>query len=126
MSFRILVTGSRDWTDSDAIAHALLEARDNAIGADHRCVVVHGGARGADLLAHYWAAKWGWITETHPATGDTDPKVRNQRMVDLGADVCLAFARQWASGTGHCARVARRAGIRTVDVGVDTRMEARP
>jgi len=117
---RILVTGSRDWTDDKAIAEALLETRSPH---PQRITVVHGGARGTDLLAHYWATKWGWITEAHPA--GPDPKARNQRMVDLGADVCLAFATRWASDTGHCARAARRAGIHTVDYGVSTRMEDR-
>ncbi len=125
MTYRILVTGSRQWTDRQSIAAALLEARDNSGSEDeHRIVVVHGGARGADLLAHYWAVKWGWITEAHSA--GSDPKARNQRMVDLGADVCLAFAKSWASGTGHCARAARKAGIQTVDIGVSTRAEDRP
>jgi len=119
---RILVTGSRDWTDREAVGRALDKAA--PIDPVDRIVVVHGGARGTDLVAHYWATKWGWITEAHPA--GSDPKARNQRMVDLGADVCLAFATRWASGTGHCARAARRAGIRTVDYGVSTRMEDRP
>jgi len=123
---RILVTGSRDWTDDKAIAEALIQGSvAEALRKDtERIIVVHGGARGTDLLAHYWATKWGWITEAHPA--GNDPKARNQRMVDLGADVCLAFATRWASGTGHCARAARRAGIHTVDYGVSTLMEDRP
>lgn len=54
------------------------------------------------------------------------PRARNQHMVNLGADVCLAFATRWASGTGMCARMARKAGILVVDYGVDTSMEARP
>jgi hypothetical protein len=41
-------------------------------------------------------------------------------MVSLGADVCLAFAQAYASGTGHCARAARKAGIPVLDYGVST------
>jgi hypothetical protein len=47
-------------------------------------------------------------------------------MVRLGADRCAAFALSWDSGTGHCARLARDAGILTADFGVDTTREARP
>lgn len=36
---------------------------------------------------------------------------RNQRMVDLGANICLAFNRGNSTGTADCVRRARRAGI---------------
>jgi len=52
---RILITGSRTWTDRAAIAHAIsdyLHSVDTSIGgAWPSPIVVHGGARGADQLA---------------------------------------------------------------------------
>jgi hypothetical protein len=34
-------------------------------------------------------------------------------MVDLGADLCLAFIRNHSRGAAHCAAAAREAGITT-------------
>lgn len=76
-------------------------------------------------MAEQVAPLLGFKCEAHPAREHPDPKARNLHMVGLGADVCLAFAWCWASGTGHCARAARRAGIRTLDFGVPTGVGAR-
>jgi hypothetical protein len=123
---RILITGSREWTDRDVIRRALVDALGTytTIGLP---VLIHGAAEGADTIAHQeWAAlersRRGWLArpETYRARDFPGPRARNQHMVDLGADVALAFADRWASGTGMCARMARRAGIPTIDYGVPT------
>lgn len=128
---RVLVTGSREWTDAAAVRSALVDALGTytTIGLP---VLVHGGAVGADELAHReWAAlersRRGWLArpEVHESRNFPSPRARNQHMVDLGATVCLAFALDWASGTGMCARMARRAGIPTIDYGVPTADRAR-
>lgn len=129
---RILVTGSRRWQDIRAIEGAIadsvyrLNPGKGPADAARSTVVVHGSAWGADLLAHFVAKNFGVAVESHPAVDFPSPRARNQHMVDLGADVCLAFALTWASGTGMCARMARKAGITTVDYGVGTSLEARP
>lgn len=115
---RVLVTGSREWMDWPLLCQAL-----NVNKPD---VVVHGGARGADAMAGEWAKVAAKPAEIYPASGFPSPRARNQHMVDQGADVCLAFANSWASGTGMCARMARKAGIPVIDYGVDTRHEAKP
>lgn len=120
--FRILVTGSREWRDQGVIEEALLWAAQGR----RDVTVVHGWAEGADTIADRVTRAYGWIPEGHPADMHTSPKHRNDHMVRLGADICLSFAESWASGTGHCARAARRAGIPVVDYGVDTRIESRP
>jgi hypothetical protein len=135
-ALRILVTGSRDWTDRDAIARALRAALMNYWPADVP-VLVHGAAPGADTIAdHIWQT---WRThqqdagapipfeqpERYPARDFPSPRARNQHMVDLGATVCLTFAQSWASGTGMCARMARRAGIHVIDYGVPTGGDSR-
>lgn len=127
MSLRILVTGSRSWTDKAAIERALGDALATytTIG---KPVLIHGAAAGADMLAHETWEQWriggmsGFLgpIERYPAGDFPNPRARNQHMVDLGATVCLAFAHTWASGTGMCARMARRAGIPVVDLGVPT------
>lgn len=119
---RVLVTGSRQWTD-DAVIYRALAAERNP---GQPITLVHGAAIGADEIAAYWADEFGWQIEPHKAADFPSPRARNLHMVNLGADVCLAFAARWASGTGMCARMARRAGIRVIDYGVDTAPSASP
>lgn len=128
MSYRILVTGSREWDQWDVVEGALRNEYERArayglVDSYGRvdAVLVHGGAKGLDQIAHeIWEAATDCDVEPHMADWFSDPKERNQWMVDQGADICLAFALKWASGTGHCARAARRAGIPTIDLGVNT------
>jgi hypothetical protein len=119
MSYRILVTGSRDWTDEDAISRAVIGWL-----TEHGWpfpVIVHGGARGADTLAHRFAARWGFVSERHPAGweqyGRSAGHRRNAEMVALGADVCLAFPLGVSPGTRGCMRLAEAAGIQVVNCG---------
>jgi len=118
---RVLITGSRHWDDRHAIEYAINLAR--AIPGGH-LVVVHGGCpTGADAHADVFARRVGLdvdVFEPSPSHGSQRFRVRNQRMVDSGAALCAAFADRWASGTGMCARMARFAGIPTVDYGVNT------
>lgn len=129
MSRVVLITGARDWpwADVSAVARALSEHL--APGDTLR----HGAAIGPDGLpagVDDWAARmWRGFgpLDPHPAAGHPDPLARNLHMIRLEPvpSVCLAFALRWASGTGHCARHARKAGIQTFDYGVDTRIESR-
>lgn len=110
---RVIVAGSRDYTDSQILDTVVHEHRPD--------VIVHGGARGADALAGDFA-QWHLVpTEVHPVTsadwrrhGKKAGPMRNQRMVDAGADVCLAFPHADSVGTWDCAARAMRAGIFTV------------
>ncbi|WP_460071114.1 SLOG family protein [Streptomyces sp. YKOK-I1] len=121
--YRILVTGSRDWRDADAVFGALHEARIGP-GAAHGLVVVHGACpTGADALARGWARlhdELGVIEEAHPArwrvNGVLDRAAgfrRNAEMVALGADVCLAFIKDGSRGASHTAGLAEQASIPT-------------
>lgn len=111
---RILVTGSRGWTDHDTIYTALALAH-LALDSDPETVLVHGAARGADLLAARIWQEHGLPTEAHPADWDAFGRsagfIRNARMVRLGADVCLAFHLDNSPGTASCIQLARDAGI---------------
>lgn len=114
---RILITGSRNWTDTAAISEAITVA---AVGLHPTfVVVVHGGARGADSLAQAVADNFGLWTEVHPAEWDRYGRSaghrRNAEMVAAGADVCLAFPLGESRGTRGCMALARKAGIRVVD-----------
>lgn len=120
MSSRILVTGSRDFRDTDLAKRALVWAA-NVAGVDNPAdvTVVHGDARGTDSVLAEVAVSFGCVIEGHPARWDELGKragiVRNCEMVDLGADVCLAFPLSSSRGTWHCMREAEKAGIPVVN-----------
>lgn len=109
---RILITGSRDWDDLNCIYNAIYKEH---IGSEKNTVVVHGGARGADYLAGRVADTLKLDIEVYKADWDTYGKaagfVRNDKMVNLGADVCLAFIRNESKGATMCAELAEKAGI---------------
>lgn len=113
--FRVLITGSRIWTDVIAITKVLdwLHTRHGAA-----LIVVHGACpRGADAIADAWCRRTTVAVERHPAdwsTGRSAGHVRNAVMVNTRPDLCLAFIRHNSPGASGCARLAERAGIPTV------------
>jgi hypothetical protein len=113
--YRVLVTGSRDWPDKEAVWQALAETV-RALPADRDLVLVHGACpTGADAMAHEWACGFGAVIEAHPANWVINGKragfIRNERMVQLGADLVLAFIKDGSRGASHTARLAEAAGI---------------
>lgn len=112
MDRRILITGSRDWTDYNAIAMSIVGEIESHL---EDVVIVHGAAPGADSLAGDFARAFNYTEERHPAQWEVHGKaagpIRNQKMVDLGADVCLAFPLPQSRGTYDCMRRAEEAGI---------------
>lgn len=118
---RILVTGSRDWWDYERIQDALSEQYHCWEHEDcgERYVVVSGACpTGADFMCEAWAGRLGWEVERHPADWNTYGKSagfrRNAEMVELGADVCLAFIKDGSKGASHTAGLAEKAGIKTL------------
>lgn len=117
--FRILITGSRAWTNRNWLGMELIQVAVELAGNTDAPITLVSGAcpRGADRIAEEHAEGWGWTIERHPADWDTHRKaagyVRNQQMVDLGADICLAFVRGGSRGATHCGQAAERAGIPT-------------
>ncbi|WP_436493414.1 SLOG family protein [Actinokineospora sp. HUAS TT18] len=107
---RVLITGSRTWTHTGAIRAALA-----AVWAPDVVLVTGGCPRGADFLAEQCWTRWGGVVERHPADWAAHGRAagfrRNQHMVDLGADVCLAFIHECSRCATHCVEAARRAGI---------------
>jgi hypothetical protein len=112
--FRLLVTGSRTWTDIAAIERALA-----LILARHPegVLLVHGACpRGADAIVAAYAARTpGYQVEAHPADwrrcGRAAGHRRNAEMIALGADGCAAFIRGGSAGSTSAVRLARAAGI---------------
>jgi hypothetical protein len=118
---RILITGSRSWDDENTIREALTTMV-RTLGADGVGVtLVHGACPdGADAIADRLARSGdlGKLTiERHPAAWAKHGKragfLRNQAMVDRGADVCFAFIRDDSKGATMTARIAESAGIQT-------------
>lgn len=91
------------------------------LDAEREVIVISGGARGADALAHEVAEQLGMETEVHVAEwyryGRQAGPIRNDHMVSLGADVCLAFPLGRSVGTRHCMAAAEAAGIPVTNLG---------
>lgn len=129
---RLLVTGSRAWTDTATVVQVLDGILDNW----GTVTLVHGGARGADRLAAAWAAQraprvaaewWDpdWSTCSGPECTPRHRKVnsggqefcptagnrRNTAMCQSRIDFAVAFHLGSSSGTAHCIREIRRLGI---------------
>lgn len=123
MARRILITGSRTWTDAGAIATNLLRALDFVGRADDTILVSGACPNGADKLAEdVWEAAGGTV-ERHPAQwlshgvfNKGAGMQRNLHMVGLGADVCVAFIHNNSPGATQCANAAEEAGIRTIRI----------
>jgi hypothetical protein len=104
---RVLVCGSRGWEDHQAI-------RDSVERLPPGTVVVHGNARGADLIAAHYAGAMGFEVEAHPvdwSRGRHAGLDRNIEMLDSGVDLVVAFQLNLSSGTQHTINEARRRGI---------------
>ena len=116
MTYRVIVTGCRDWTDALAIDRALTEI----LNRDEPFVIAYGACpTGADELARIWGTALdlqGVVTvEPHPADwikyGKAAGPIRNAEMASLGADLCLAFWDGSSNGTLDMITRAVKRGI---------------
>lgn len=114
---RVLITGSRDWTDQFLIQYALdyIDHKARTASFPVACTLVVGKCRGADQIGEEIARRLGWEIDPFPANwsqhGAAAGPLRNQEMVDSGADVCVAFPLGASRGTRDCIARARAAGI---------------
>jgi hypothetical protein len=112
--FKVLVTGSRTWKD-EFIIHSEL----NTLLAKfpQNLTLVHGGAAGADSIAHNWALANHVNTEVWEANWELHGKkagpIRNSMMIKSGADYSLAFLENNSSGTMHAIAALKKAGVST-------------
>lgn len=116
---RILVTGSRHWTDREAIEQALIDVTEEYVQLTH--VLIHGDALGADTLSSQIVLDWveqgvEWATERFPADwtkhGRKAGPIRNVQMLAEGKpDICLAFPLPGSKGTWDMIRKANKAGV---------------
>ena len=105
---KVLVTGSRNWTDFGAIKARLAE-----LPAD--TVIIEGGASGADALARTAARKLRLYAITAYADWNLHGKAagpkRNRIMLDLQPDLVLGFRINQSPGATDCIEEAKRRGI---------------
>lgn len=111
---RVLFCGSRNWIDEKAI----LEAID---GLSIDTVVIHGAAKGADLIAGRLATNRGLTVEPYPADwdryhGGAGP-IRNKRMLNEGRPTLVhAFVRDLTDSSGTANMVLQVLGQRGIPV----------
>ena len=111
--YKILITGSRAWTDRRTIVNAFNEIL-KTVPVD-TITVIQGECRGADLLAKEIAEFLGMNIISFPANWNRHGKaagfMRNAEMVAQKPDVCLAFPIGPSKGTRHCMKLAADAGV---------------
>ena len=116
---RIMVTGSREFSDLTMIAYGL-ESALKALDYPSEVILVTGACpTGADQLAEMiWFGVWKRPVIHYEADwkklGMKAGPVRNSKMVKDGADVCLAFyvaGEGKNRGTKDCVKKAKTAGI---------------
>lgn len=139
MTYRILVTGTRNQLtghQKQAVVDRLYMTQHGFHcegGPESEVVFVHGSCpSGVDAYVDFIVpVHYGTGIERHPAdwythdqncyhapqSGGKCPAAgprRNKLMVDLGADICLAFPMGKSAGTRGCVKLAEAAGIPTI------------
>lgn len=126
---RVLITGSRTWRDVSKVYEVLNKYLRQARNDGTQMTVVHGDAAGADAIARMWcrATMRGEVKEErHPfvrGVGKAGGPIRNQQMVNLGADVVLAFIKDNSPGASGTVRLARESGLHVVEFHESTEVE---
>lgn len=108
---KILVCGGRDFRDDvyvDEVLHHYL---------DIVTMIIHGGARGADTLAGYWAGDHDIPCLRVPAKwqkGKAAGYIRNKQMLTYGPDLVIAFP--GGRGTANMVQLAKESGLKCLDL----------
>jgi hypothetical protein len=113
---RVIVTGAMGWTDAAAIRRELEKLPPGS-------TVVHGDAPGVDVLAGQIARELGFVVEALCKIEADYRRYRraawkglNERMLDSGVDLVLAFHPELgepgkARGSGHMVELAQDRGV---------------
>ena len=110
---RIIFTGTRKFEDEDhQIIDLLPRLIKKAGGRPYDITVVHGQDSGVNSVAGVLARSFGCRTEHHlPDWRIENWGPRNQRMVDLGAALCVAYPREEDQDTPDMIERCVAAGI---------------
>lgn len=112
--FRVLVCGGRDYDNRERVRRTLDAALEAAQSAGKVVVIIHGNARGADLLADQYAREKSLRVLSFPADWNLHGKragpIRNIKMLtESQPHVIIAF--KGGSGTAHMMKIGRDAGV---------------
>jgi len=113
---KIIVCGGREYDNAALVSKAL-----DGLLVLHKGAIthlIHGGARGADALAHDWALRNGvqtveCVANWHWAKHWAGPR-RNTAMLDLKPDLVVAFP--GGAGTADMIKRARRVGVTHMEI----------
>lgn len=111
----ILISGSRDWEDYELIRKTLKET---VVPENTTPVLIHGGCRGADLIADRCAKELGWKIRSYPISahewktiGKRAGPDRNKRMIDTEQPhVIYCFRKNNSAGTTSTINLATEYG----------------
>jgi len=112
---RVLVCGGREYADSERVYTTL-----SAIHViTPITVIIHGGAKGADLLAEEWADGDQVVTHVFSANwaafGRSAGPIRNSHMLEYGQpDLVVAFP--GGRGTADMVFKAKAAGVEVMEL----------
>ncbi len=113
---KLLVCGDRNYEDSKLLFSIL-----NELHSEHKVIeVIHGAAKGADILGHVWAEEHG--IKSTPVYADWKQfgraagPIRNNRMLEMQPDLVVAFHKNIndSKGTKNCLEQAEELGIKTL------------
>jgi hypothetical protein len=117
----IVVTGSRNWDDSNLIRAVLTGIADKARAAGQNPVLIHGNARGVDKMAERIWIELGLPFKRYPADwgrhGKAAGPIRNRQMIDTeNPDLVVAFRKGGtdSKGTTDCMTYAQGKGIEVI------------
>lgn len=115
---KVLVCGGRNFANEAAVYRTLDKLIEISIN-DRLTHLIHGGASGADALAHKWALANNISVTPYTADwncfGNAAGPIRNRQMLVEGKpDLVVAFA--GGRGTADMIRQAEAAGVQVVKV----------
>lgn len=113
---RILVCGGRDYIDERKVFAVLHEYKDRVT------VIIHGNARGADLLASQWALVNRIHEEAYPITKadwerfgrGAGPRRNKQMLVEGNPDLVIAF--KGGNGTENMITQSIKANVTVIRI----------
>ena len=107
---KVLITGSRNWSDKEAVEIAIARAKPD--------IIIEGGARGADAIAKEYAHKtFRKVIEVKSEWDKYGKKaggIRNSTMIAMKPDLVLAFSMNLSKdkGTRDTVNKAIKKGIK--------------